>query len=292
MDISLTAFARYAPTSQQPARNATAPQSNTAPMASLAAFSPDRLKTTGNSVSVLQSLSDLSSGLTQQKSQVDQSISLVRAGQSGATSAMALLARMKGLVQDARRQGGAGQAFDTSSFNDLAKQLNTTIGKSSYQGLNLVNDSTASLSVSFKNGKGPPINISGANLNASALLSAAAQAKRGASAGVYAAMAAAAGATNTKGFSTLNAGTKAGQAVFDKLVGQLDSAISTTQATASRFAKNLGQLAAHPSASAGSTNLDSTGAGLLANHIGQQLGSQYGGNLSGAQWTSIYAMLR
>ncbi len=289
MDISLTAFSRYSLTSLQSAQNGT---SHAAPTSSLAAFAPDRLKTTGNAVSVLQSLSGLTASLTGQKSQVDQSISLVRTGQSGATSAMTLLAKMKGLVQDARSKGAAGQAVDTNGFNDLAKQLNTVVGNSSYQGLNLINDSTASLTVSFKSGDGPTINITGANLKASALLSAVAQGGKGVSGGVFGAMAAAAGAKGARGFSDLNAGTRSGQAVFDKLVAQIDSAISSTRATAGQFAKNLGQLAAHPTTGLGVSGLDSGGAGLLASQTGRQIGNQYAGNLSGSQWTSIYAMLR
>lgn len=291
MDISLTAFARYSLTSLQPSSNTTTQSSTARPTSSLAAFAPDRLKTTGNQVSVLQSLSGLSSSLTTQKSQVDQSISLVRAGQTGATSAITLLAKMKGLVQAARTQSAVGQTVDTSSFNDLAKQLNTLVGNSSYQGLNLINDSTASLSVSFKSGNAPAINVSGANLKASALLSAVAQSGKGVSGGVFAAMAAAAGAPGAGGFSALNASTKAGQTVFDKLVDQLDSAIGSTRAAADRFAKNLGQLAAHPSTGLGASTLDSSGASVLAALTGQQIGNQ-SGNLSGNQWTSIYAMLR
>ena len=194
MDVSLTAFARYSLTSLQPNQGATTGQSKAVPISSLAAFSPDRLKTSGNAVSVLQSLSGLSSSLNGQKSQVDQSISLVRAGQSGATSAMTVLAKMKGLVQDARHQGAAGQAVDTKSFNDLAKQLNAAAASGGYQGLNLINDSTASLTVSFKSGNAPSINVAGSNLKASSVLSAAAQAKQAASSGVFGAMAAAEGA--------------------------------------------------------------------------------------------------
>ncbi len=308
MDIALTGYARYSMKSLQPVQGAAGSRTQVAPNSSLAAFAPGRLKL-ADGTAVQQTLSGQASDLSGQKLKLDDSISTVRAGQSGAISATVLLAKMKGLVQDARQQSATGQAVDTVSFNNLAKQLSTAVSEGSYRGLNLINDSTASLAISFHSGSGSTLTVSGANLNASAVLSAVGKAGGAVSNGVFADMAAAAGAVGARGFSALNAGTASGAAVFDKMLGQLDSAISNTQATADRLGKNIGRLV-NRSADLGGQNgglnggLNGESAGPFAAKTGQQIASLYGngysngsgngysGGIAGSQWQAMYAMLR
>ena len=289
MDLALTAYSRYTLKSLTPAQGTASTKNTAAPTSSLAAFSPERL-TSGSSVITGQTLSDPTVTASNQKLQIDQSISTVRAGQAGANSATVLLAKMKGLVRDAESGGGKGKALDTTQFNDLAKQLNQAVTTNgSYQGLNLINDSTASLSVKFRSSSG--VTIDGVNLNGSALLSAMAQASAATSDGVFAAMAHAAGATDSRGFSALDASSTKGRAVLDNMMGQLDSAISTTGATAKRMGQHLASLPAltSPSPVAAMTSTDAQSLAMLT---GQQVGSQYWNALAGSQRQAIYAMLR
>ncbi len=293
MDVGLAAYSRYTLTSLTPTQGASAIPTTGKPTSSLTAFSPASIGANGT-VHTSLSLSNPAATLASQKQQIDQSASAVSAGQSAANSATALLAKMKALVRDAQSTGTKGQASDTSQFNALAKQLNQSAGNGGYQGMNLVNDSTASLTVKVHSRD--DLVIGGSNLNASAILSAVANASGAASSGVFAAMAAAAGAGSgaTGGFSAINGSTPAGQKVYKNLMSQLDSAISTTSATANRLGHSLGVLPSYASSLALNAlpQLNTSSAGLLASQVGQQFGSQNGYTLSGGQQQALYAMLR
>ena len=230
-DISLTASSRAALTSLQGT-------------ASLMSRTQGRL-TSGQKVASAiddavayfkaKNLSDRASDFTDRKSEIDQGISSLKTAVNGTSIADSVLKQMKGLVNSARTADSSTRATLTSQFNDLAKQLNSSQGDASYQGLNIVNNSTASLTVYFNQGTGASLQVNAQNLNTSVLLTAASAASSGAlsimlSGGTV--------ATDASGFSVLSDSTSAA-AVLDNLSQQLDSSISTIRAATARLGGNV-----------------------------------------------------
>ncbi len=146
-------------------------------------------------------LTDRASDFGSRKDQIDQGISSLTAAVNGTTIADGILKQMKGVIGSVRTADTATRATLTSQFNDLAKQLNSAEGDANYQGLNLVNNSTATLTVYFNQGTGAQVTVTGQNLNASGILSLASAA----SAGVLSVMMSGGGlATDNSGFSVLS----------------------------------------------------------------------------------------
>ena len=182
-----------------------------------------------------KNLTDRASDFTDRKSEIDQGISSLKAAVNGTGIADSILKQMKGLVNSARTADSSTRATLTSQFNDLAKQLNSSQGDSSYQGLNLVNNSTASLTVYFNQGTGASLQVNAQNLNTSVLLSGASAASNGA---LSIMMSGGGLATDSTGFSVLSDSTSAA-AVLDNLSQQIDASISTVRASSARLGGNV-----------------------------------------------------
>jgi flagellin-like hook-associated protein FlgL len=90
-----------------------------------------------------QGLTDRASDFSDRKTQIDQGISSLTSAINGTTIADGILKQMKGIIGSVRTADVNTRATLTSQFNDLANQLNSAEGDASYQGLNLVNNSTA-----------------------------------------------------------------------------------------------------------------------------------------------------
>ena len=206
-----------------------------------------------------QALSDRASDFTNKKSEIDQGISSLKTAINGTSIADSLLKQMKGLVNSARTADSSTRATLTSQFNDLAKQLNSSQGDSSYQELNLVNNSTASLTVYFNQGTGASLQVNAQNLNTSVLLSAASAASSGA---LSVMLSGGTMATDASGFSVLSDSTSA-TAVLDNLSQQLDSSISTVRASAARLGGNVTFLQARLDFTANYTTTLTEGAGKM-----------------------------
>jgi len=247
-----------------------------------------------------QGLTDRASDFTSRKSQIDQGISSVTAAVNGTTIASSVLKQMQGLVSSVRTADSSTRATLTSQFNNLATQLNSAEGDSSYQGLNLVNNSTASLTVYFNQGTGAALTINAQNLNTSVLLSLASAA----SSGALSIMLSGGGvATAGGGFSVLSDSTSAA-AVLNNLQSQLSSAQSTIRASAARLGGNVTFLQTRSDFTTNYTNTMTTGAGkmtladlnseganLVALQTRQQIGIQ-SLSIAGQQQQAILSLLR
>lgn len=247
-----------------------------------------------------KSLTDRASDFTDRKSEIDQGISSVKAAINGTTVADSVLKQMKGLINSARTADSNTRATLSSQFNDLAKQLNTSQADASYQGLNLVNNSTASLTVYFNQGTGASLQVNAQNLNTSVLLSMASAASGGA---LSVMMSGGSVATNGAGFSVLSDSTSSA-AVLDNLSQQIDSAISTVRASAARLGGNVTLLQTRLDFTSNYVNtmqegsgkltladLNEEGANLVALQTRQQIGIQ-SLSIAGQQQQAILSLLR
>jgi len=250
-----------------------------------------------------KTLSDRAADFTDRKADIDQGISSLKAAVNGASVADKILKQMKGLLDSARTSDVNGRATLTSQFNDLAQQLNTVQSDSSYQGLNLVNNSTASLTVYFNQGTGAVLTVAAQNLQVSVLLSGATAVV--ASNGVLSAMLSQ-GAIATAaagGFSILSDAVSA-TAVLNNLASQLDAAISTTRSAATRLGSNVTFLQTRLDFTSNYVNLMTEGTGKLtladlneegANLVSLQTRQQIGIqslSIAGQQQQAVLSLLR
>lgn len=247
-----------------------------------------------------QSLTDRAADFSNRKSEIDQGISSVTAAINGTTTSESILTQMKGLVDSARTADSTTRATLSSQFNNLAQQLNSAVGDSSYAGLNLVNNSTASLTVYFNQGTSAALTVNAQNLNTSVLLSLASAASAGT---LSVMMAGGTVATNSAGFSVLSDSTSA-SAVLDNLDSQISAATSTVQASAARLGGNVTLLQTRLDFTTNYVNTMTTGSGKLTladlNHEGanlvalqtrQQIGIQ-SLSIAGQAQQSILSLLR
>jgi flagellin len=97
-------------------------------------------------------LRDRASDFTEKKSGIDQGISSLTAATDAITGVQNLVQQLKGLATNAKSATTTTEITNiVSQFNDLRTQINNLASDAAYQGLNLVNGSGSSLSVTFSN---------------------------------------------------------------------------------------------------------------------------------------------
>jgi len=121
-----------------------------------------------------QSLDNRASDLLERKANIDQAISSLTTATNAAQSVVSILQQLQGVVNSAKTETGAQLTSAGTQFSTLLKQLNNLVGDSSYQGLNLVNSATSTLSVQFSLTSTSVLKVTGSNLNSSAIVGAAA----------------------------------------------------------------------------------------------------------------------
>ena len=115
-------------------------------------------------------LTDRAADFSGRKDEIDQGISSIKAAVNGTTLVSSILKQMKGIINSVRTADSTTRTALSSQFNDLTKQINATMNDASYQGLNLVNNSSASLTVYFNQGTSATLNVKAQNLNVSKLI--------------------------------------------------------------------------------------------------------------------------
>jgi flagellin len=170
-----------------------------------------------------QSLQDRATDLSTRKDAIDQGVSTVTTAAQGISSAITLLQQLQGIVSSAKTQTAAQRASDATQFNTLTAQLNQLLDDSSYQGLNLLNSTSASLSLQFSQSSSSAIAIKGQNLLASKTFTVHVAASKLASGLV--------GAT----FSSISNSTSK----FDAAYKTIGDAIGTFQAAAQNLGSNV-----------------------------------------------------
>lgn len=176
-------------------------------------------------------LSDRASDFTTRKGDIDQGISSLKTALNATESADKILKQIKGVAISAKTADDATKADLTKQFSDLLGQLNSLLGDASYQGTNLINSTTSSLTVKFSEVTTAQLTVQGRDLRAGALFTAAGNASDAGSV-VGAAVIGAAG------FTAYTTATALIDAV-DSITDAVDAAVSTVRATASNLGSNI-----------------------------------------------------
>ena len=249
-----------------------------------------------------KALTDRATDFSTRKDEIDQGISSMTAAINGTSLVDGILSQMKGIVDSVRTADSSTRTALSSQFNDLAKQINSAVSDSSYQGLNLVDNSSASLTVYFNQGTSASLKVQAKNLRASKLLT---TMTYGASAGnVVSDLVNAAGGTGA-GFSNLTSQSSISPAaildhvetIINKGISQIRSQSAllggnvTFLQTRLDFTNNYINTLQQGSGKLTLADLNAEGANLVSLQTRQQIGIQ-SLSIAGQQQQSILSLLR
>ena len=249
-----------------------------------------------------KSLTDRATDFSVRKDEIDQGISSLTAAINGTSLVDGILSQMKGIVDSVRTSDSATRTALSSQFNNLAQQINSAVSDSSYQGLNLVDNSSASLTVYFNQGTSASLKVQAKNLRASKLLT---TMTYGASAGnVVSDLVNAAGGTGA-GFSNLTSQSSISPAaildhvetIINKGISQIRSQSAllggnvTFLQTRLDFTNNYINTLQQGSGKLTLADLNAEGANLVSLQTRQQIGIQ-SLSIAGQQQQSILSLLR
>ena len=116
-----------------------------------------------------KSLTDRAEDFNLKKDGIDQGISSITAALDAIEAIDTLVKQMKGIVEAARSQSTSERATATTQFDELGKQIYQLIEDASYQGLNLLNNTSSKLEVSFSTRTASELEVAGFALNATAV---------------------------------------------------------------------------------------------------------------------------
>jgi len=247
-------------------------------------------------------LTDRAADFSGRKDEIDQGISSMKAAVNGTTLVDGILKQMKGIVNSVRTADSTTRTALSSQFNDLAKQINSAVSDASYQGLNLVDNSSASLTVYFNQGTSASLNVHAKNMRASKLLT---TMVTGASAGsVVTDLVNAAGGTGL-GFSNLTSQSSVSPAsVLDHVSAIIDKGISQIRSQSALLGGNVTFLQSRMDFTTNYINtlqegsgkltladLNEEGANLVSLQTRQQIGIQ-SLSIAGQQQQAILSLLR
>jgi flagellin-like hook-associated protein FlgL len=277
---------------------------------------------TDNAQSFFQALSlnNSSNTILNAKSTIDQSIQSVQAALTATSAVTALLGQLQGVLQSARGATLSNRIADTQSFKTIGAQLSQLVKDASFQGLNLLTSTAASLSTQFSERTAATLAITGYNLvatstaNSRTLFTQAAAFKSDGTLIFSAIIGNATLSSEAAGFSQLDlTGTQAGagtvpastaQAIFSGAIQRISNAISQLNAVSAALGTNVAILQARSTFSSNYANTLTSGADALtladlnteaansqALTLRQQLGIQ-SLSVSGQQNSSILTLLR
>jgi flagellin-like hook-associated protein FlgL len=267
-----------------------------------------------NAVAYFQAkgLNDRASDFSTRKDQISQGISGLNAALNGTTLVDSVLKQMEGIVDSVRTADASTRSALGKQFNDLAKQINSGVSDSSYQGLNLINNCTANLTVYFNQGTTATLKVNAQNLNQSVLITgmgqcAGAVMQSNATAFINKVLSAGGGTAANLTFSTLMSATSAGgspASVLNKVAAALASAVNKERATSSLLGGNVTFLQSRMDFTANYVNtmtqgsgkltladLNTEGANLVALQTRQQIGIQ-SLSIAGQQQQAVLSLLR
>ncbi|HLJ19818.1 MAG TPA: hypothetical protein VKU84_06455, partial [Stellaceae bacterium] len=118
-----------------------------------------------------QSLTQRAGDLALRKDSIDQGISSLTAASNATQSAVTVLQQLQGILNSSKTETATQRKSSATQFSTLARQLDTLLNDASYQGLNLVNSTSSSLSLQFSNSTASKLTIAGQNLLYSAVVS-------------------------------------------------------------------------------------------------------------------------
>ena len=125
-----------------------------------------------NAVAFFQAdaLKNRANDLTNRKDAIDQGISSLTTATQASQSVVSILQQLQGILTTAKTQTASQRAAATTQFNTLSRQLTVLVNDASYQGLNLVNSTKATLNIQFSQSSSSKLTIQGTNIQASGLV--------------------------------------------------------------------------------------------------------------------------
>lgn len=113
-----------------------------------------------------KALSDRASDFTAKKDGIDQGVSTVTAAMNGVTAIESVVKQLQGLVLNAKSASTSTEISNmVTQFNSLRTQINKLASDANYQGLNLINGSGSTLSVSFSNDTSSLLEVASKNIS-------------------------------------------------------------------------------------------------------------------------------
>ncbi len=232
-----------------------------------------------------KSLNDRASTLNEKKDGIDQGISSLSTALEAVEAIDSLVRQAKGIALAAKTATGTELTSLVTQYNGLRTQIDNLATDSTYQGLNLVNSSgtTTSLSVSFSNLTTSLLTVNTVNLQVGTAA--------GLGLGITAVV-----STSLAGFSI--------SADIDASIAQLDAAITTLRGNGQTLGSNVALLQARLDFTENYVNVLETGAGKLtladiteegANLVALQTRQQLGINglsFAGQSEQNILALFR
>jgi flagellin-like hook-associated protein FlgL len=110
------------------------------------------------------SLYDRSSALDTDKANIDQSVSAVTAALNATSAVDGLLKQLKGVLEGARGSVLSQRVAATQQFKSISQQLAQLVKDATYQGLNILTATTATLTTQFSERTAATLTINGFNL--------------------------------------------------------------------------------------------------------------------------------
>ena len=125
-----------------------------------------------NAVAFFQAdaLKNRANDLTNRKDAIDQGISSLTTATQASQSVVSILQQLQGILTTTKTQTASQRAAATTQFNTLSRQLTVLVNDASYQGLNLVNSTKATLNIQFSQSSSSKLTIQGTNIQASGLV--------------------------------------------------------------------------------------------------------------------------
>jgi flagellin-like hook-associated protein FlgL len=188
-----------------------------------------------NAVAFFQAknLSERSADFADRKSGIDQGVSTLKAAVNGTEGVDRVLKQLKAILQSVKTATDAEKTSFQTQFNTLTKQLDLLANDASYQGLNLINATTSTLTVKFSNITTSQLDVVGKDFNATVLFTA----------GTAGNALVASLLVNGKDFSSLaasNAGSDGTTfTAIDDAIALVETAISTVRSGTAELAANV-----------------------------------------------------
>ncbi len=177
-----------------------------------------------------KSLSDRATDLSTKKNDIDQGISSLTTALQAVEGAEDIFSQMKGLLLSAKGGTNSDRASLSSQYNELSQQVNNLLTDATYQGLNLVNSTAATLKISFSEKTDSFLRVTGTDNQVSTF------------AGISRAAASVAATGEGNGLSAGWSAVGTSVSKFDDVITHIDSAITTLRASAKTLGSNISLL--------------------------------------------------
>ncbi|MGE4562980.1 MAG: flagellin-like protein, partial [Rhodospirillales bacterium] len=117
-----------------------------------------------------KTLTDRAFDFVEKKEGIDQGIASLSAALDGAESIESLIRQLKGLATSLKSATGDQFSAIVGQYNNIRTQIGTLADDTQYQGVNLINSTSETLSISFSEQSASLLTVASVNLRQSGLL--------------------------------------------------------------------------------------------------------------------------